>query len=755
MQLTTFKNNKCKVGTINDLEWDDIASYFDADDVEIYPAKVLLPLIKFALFDENIRSNKTVKAITGIEGDYDLGEISLGEAYNLLHAADFKCFIVPTSSWTEDVPKWRVYAPFRTVVRRTAGWEDLARKRNNMLNRINGVLGGVFSGESAVVGQIYYFGMVDGGHTEQGAVLESERYIDDCEELDAGAMPTSYSGGGGGAAGTGTIKEDDLSLDNVFEDQAGQKKELREWLPLMAEHGDGIKIRVQTIWRDSDSFAAFMRFTDDRRPVVHDMGSGISHFLERRWIGEADDLVGNTTSMLEYDDPHEVVIGQETPLSTCILMSLSDMDGNLVHITKGNRYALRFKPREVYGYSEVRAMLKGNATGGGRNAQESFEIWSENPKRIQVSTITFLPGVGQFLRDPEGAQALNMWLPLSRPQMKAHVAELQAELFLNHITYLFGDRTDDFLDWLAHIEQRPDVLPHTFWLHISPAEGTGRSWLASVLDRVWSPYAATGLDLAIMMEGQFNERLSGKLLAVVEEIKEGGRGAWQHNQRLKSWITEDIRLINPKGHPEYREFNRVRWLMFSNHLSAIPLAQEDRRTEVVICNKEPHASNYYEKLYKAREEKEFIQAVGAYLANRNIKRFNPGAKAKYTKAKERATSLSQSREDRVVEAIKEHWKLPIISAANLLGALTGEEESDHGTQVNKLRSYMNVFFKAGVISRKTGKKNRRLTLYSVEPEVAGSLGLLVDRCMSQFGDDIFERYRGVQFAEEFIDNSEV
>jgi len=757
MILTVFKNNKVKNGTRVTEDWDNLIGYFDDDDAIVSPAKDAMPLIKLATFVDNIRGNKNVNMITGIEGDYDLGVIGMDEACRVLEKADFKCMIVPTARWSVEVPKWRVFAPLAQPLTLKGGWEELARRRNDMLHRINGLLGGVFSGESAVVGQCYYFGRLVGGHTEKAILLDGSRYIDECEELDADAIPVHHMGAGGGSAGTGTIKKDDLSLEDVFEDQAGQKKALREWLPLMAERGIETKIRVQTIWRVSESYAAFLRFNSDMRPVVHDMGTGISHFLERKWIGEADTLVGNTRTALVLPDSNDIMIGQETPSSTCILMTLDDMNKNLIHITSGNRYALRFRPREVLTHAEMRAMLNGNYTRVGRGQEESFLLWCSNPNRFQVSNITFLPGVGQFLRDPEGAQSLNLWLPLSRVQMRPHLAELHAELFINHVTYLFDDRAGEFMDWLAHIEQRPDVLPHTFWLHISPLEGTGRSWLASVLDRVWSPYAATGLDLTVMMEGQFNERLSGKLLAVVEEIKEGGRGAWQHNQRLKSWITEDIRLINPKGHPEYREFNRVRWLMFSNHLSAIPLSAEDRRTEVVICNKVPQPQLYYDRLYKAREEKEFIQAVGAYLANRNIEGFNPGGRAVLSEAKKRATKMSLSREDRVVEALKENWNLPVISAANIMGALTGNEEAfEHaGREAIRLRSYMNQFYYIGHFKKTLNKKQVVITLYSIDYESSLNGEVEIFKAIASHGEDVFTRKVGVDFAEAFVDKNEL
>ena len=95
----------------------------------------------------------------------------------------------------------------------------------------------------------------------------------------------------------------------------------------------------------------------------------------------------------------------------------------------------------------------------------------------------------------------------------------------NVATYLFGDDATRFLDWLAHIEQRPGELPHHGWLHISPEHGTGRNWLASVIARLWKGYVAPNFDLSGMLRTGFNGALSRKLIAIVDEIREGGSGA--------------------------------------------------------------------------------------------------------------------------------------------------------------------------------------------------------------------------------------
>src|SRR5690606_35796615 len=130
---------------------------------------------------------------------------------------------------------------------------------------------------------------------------------------------------------------------------------------------------------------------------------------------------------------------------------------------------------------------------------------------------------------------------------------------------------------------------------------------ASVLARVWAGSVAANVDLVQMFKSSFNEQLSRKVLAVVDEIREGGRDSqWEHSEKLKSTITEEVRRINPKYGHVSMEFNACRWLLFSNHLSAIPLENGDRRIEVVATDAQPKDPAYCTRLYHALESREYV-----------------------------------------------------------------------------------------------------------------------------------------------------
>jgi len=77
--------------------------------------------------------------------------------------------------------------------------------------------------------------------------------------------------GGGGLR----ITAQDLTLDTEPDTEDYGRMSARQ---IIAEGITG-KIRCQTPFRESSSFAAFLSFGDDGRPFIYDVGTGITHWL--------------------------------------------------------------------------------------------------------------------------------------------------------------------------------------------------------------------------------------------------------------------------------------------------------------------------------------------------------------------------------------------------------------------------------------------------------------------------------------------
>lgn len=379
---------------------------------------------------------------------------------------------------------------------------------------------------------------------------------------------------------------------------------------------------------------------------------------ENQKIGEGD-----------FSIPVAEVLDLKTALERFVFLS----DGSRVADILNPHFDLAFSDwSATYAASKVlQQSIGSDGINGGSEKVSSkavpvSQLWKCSESRRTVICRTYKAGGPLSLYDPQGRWALNSWRSFDRSLAIDDLEAAGISLFLRHIEYLFGEDSNRFLDWLAHIEQRPGVLPHTAWLHIAQRFGTGRNWLASVLSRVWSGSVAASFDLVGMLKSGFNGSLSRKVLAIVDEIREGGRDSqWEHSEKLKSLITEETRAVNPKFGRQTVEFNSCRWLMFSNHLSAIPLERGDRRIEVVHLDAPPRSAGYYMTLYNALADKVFIAAVATYLAQRDISNFNPGAHAEFTDAKRSAAMASQTPNAMWSELIVQHWPCDIAPSSVL------------------------------------------------------------------------------------------
>lgn len=299
-------------------------------------------------------------------------------------------------------------------------------------------------------------------------------------------------------------------------------------------------------------------------------------------------------------------------------------------------------------------------------------LWLNDVRRASALVPTFHAGAPIITADPEWRRAVNTWRPIKRWPAKADTGA-----FLDQVDFLFPDKTERevFLDWLAHIEQKPGELPHYGWLHIAKNTGTGRNWIASVLARVFRGYVAPNVDLAALLDSQFNDELSGRVLAIVDEVQEGAsEGNYRHAERLKSMVNVEKRPVNIKYGGKHLEHNACRWLVFSNHENALPLNDKDRRFRVMMHEAPPRPPEVYERLYVLLQDPEFINAVGMFLRERDISRFKPGERPPMNAAKLAAIAASKPMSTQNAEEIVACWPADIITYKHAASLLTGDPE---------------------------------------------------------------------------------
>jgi primase-polymerase (primpol)-like protein len=305
-------------------------------------------------------------------------------------------------------------------------------------------------------------------------------------------------------------------------------------------------------------------------------------------------------------------------------------------------------------------------------AASVMKLWLENPKRLGVDTLTWAPGDPEFCHAPErvqaGDRAYNLWTP---PRVMTPPANWQAWVmpFLQHIAYLvpIEAERERFLRWIAHIFQRPGELPHTCYLMIATQTGIGRGTLASILTRALRGYVAANMNVDALFGG-FNGRISQKLLATVDEVREGNSiNRYAKAESLKSKITEETRSLNPKYGAQSVEKNCCRWLMFSNHLDALPIDNSDRRI-IVIENPTYRAQpEWYGHLHGLVNDPRFIASIQQHFISHDITGFNPHEPAPINEAKRKALSALETDATRAIRDFARLWPDELATVSDLRG----------------------------------------------------------------------------------------
>lgn len=400
------------------------------------------------------------------------------------------------------------------------------------------------------------------------------------------------------------------------------------------------------------------------------------------------------------------------------VLTLEEMQSRFVYITEMESVQDLKYPRNILPFtafmkdhsgSKTERVIESEWGPGGKPKKKVYPtaaLWMDGgERRKKALTVTFRPGAPILTVDPDGKLAANTWRPIERKPSTS-----SCELFLSHVEYLFGAEAPRFLDFLAHIEQEPGTLPHSGWVHISPSQGTGRNWLSSVLSKLWQGLVAPSFDLSGTLNSGFNGNLSHRLLAVVDEIDEGGGDAkWSNAEALKSLVTAATRSINPKFGRQRLEHNTCRWLIFSNHTSALPLTKEDRRFNVVRNDAPPMPGSYYAALYAALKDREFIDAVAWLLKTRDIRGFNPGAHAAMTDAKREMIGASKSEADDIVDELLATYAQDVITSGALVSRLNNGQalkaHHKHALERAGVRAYGKTIKHGGKVVRVSVLRN--------------------------------------------------
>ncbi len=243
---------------------------------------------------------------------------------------------------------------------------------------------------------------------------------------------------------------------------------------------------------------------------------------------------------------------------------------------------------------------------------------------------------------------------------------------------------------------------------VTEQTGIGRNWLASVMTRVLRGYVAAGISLGPILDGKFNGRLSQKLLAFVDEVREGtSEKRYARAEALKRIVTEQYRHIDPKYGLQTVEKNCCRWLMFSNHFDALPFDNNDRRIIVIRNPTERKSPGYYEHLYSLLNDTEFLGSVWKYLQTLDLTGFKPGEHAPMNDAKKFALDEQATDLEKAMQVFRDEWPGSVATTNQIRNFIHTETDFDID-RVNN-RHFSAAIKRAGMMSANRSIKIERRT----------------------------------------------
>ena len=339
-------------------------------------------------------------------------------------------------------------------------------------------------------------------------------------------------------------------------------------------------------------------------------------------------------------------------------------------VVRGTKQVFKMEDASCFFASSKEEFLKEGAEKPTKVA--SLSLWLADPERRYAGVLTWRPSEPEVCEPMDvidgHTTAYNTWRGL-RPMHYPENWKEWAAWFTHHVEYLVPVPAERhrFMQWLAHAIQKPGELPHTAYLMVTKTTGTGRNWLTSVLARVLQGYCALGVSLGPILDGKFNGVLSQKLLATVDEVREGIEGdRYGRAEALKKLITEERRQIDHKYGMQVLEQNCCRWLILSNHGDdALPFDHTDRRLVVIQNPEHRQSEDYYSTIYGMLSNPAFIGSVRQLLATYSLEGFNAGAQAPMNQAKLNMIEGLTNAAERAVTGFMRSWPEKVATMRDL------------------------------------------------------------------------------------------
>jgi hypothetical protein len=243
-----------------------------------------------------------------------------------------------------------------------------------------------------------------------------------------------------------------------------------------------------------------------------------------------------------------------------------------------------------------------------------IDVWLTDPNQKSYNKIVFDPTLTSInnynyfngFKYTEGEQA-----PIENP-------------FLNLLKRVCNDKKtyEYFVDWIAHIIQKPYKKTNIAIILYSNVKGVGKNCIVDGICKLIKGYSGH-VETIEDITKNFNSHLVNKLFIYGDEIKASSKCI---SDKLKQVITRPTQNLEKKGKDAFEIEDYTNWLFTTNNKDAFKVEQGDRRLFFIECINEKLSKELSTEYYKYIENETEMNKLFNFFKHHEIT-YNIGIEA--------------------------------------------------------------------------------------------------------------------------------
>ncbi len=432
--------------------------------------------------------------------------------------------------------------------------------------------------------------------------------------------------------------QSDLTLETIIDFQKQGKMNLGNFITV----ANGQRERCQSPFRpDSTSMAAFVNFTEDGTPFLHDVGDSTTYYLKKTAAELFANIPLNDGNAAPAIVKGEFLPSLETQISdlttkpeaiTNVLAQMVSMDDQIhVELLLGKiktKTGLGIKPLrqqlenlkpKALAMTSSQSLEEFNKTHGGvrfegvfkiaylyndsvlggtklammstKHAQEYYsnrtiqgsnivDVWMASKNRRSYDSVVFKPIAGLVANTKQLPAPVNGALNLYQG-LAVEPQPGDHQLIIKHIWEVWCNFNKELywyvMNWMARMFQQPDCPGETV-IAIKSSEGAGKNAIVDTLMMALGSHSFSATKPKQIL-GDYNDHIATSILVFLNECLWGGdKGA---EGTLKSLITDSTLPCHKKFMPMMTVRNCTHIILASNNEWFAAIGLEDRRFVVL------------------------------------------------------------------------------------------------------------------------------------------------------------------------------